>query len=167
MLAGVIGMIVAVCNLCARFYIEVGRLLRSKEGYQGYAEEIADMVGLFDAKLREARPSALAATLGSPLPVAGVVCCHITKRLHLNLKLASFTMHGNILPQHAPEADLQTNVTPWAHDLNSCGAASAEYARVLTVLAIVASHMALPGSIDLEVMHACSVVAGTWYSSNS
>ena len=63
------------------------------------------MVGLFDAKLREALPSALAATLGSPLLVAAVARRKTTKRLHVNPTLASFTMHGNILPQHAPETE--------------------------------------------------------------
>ena len=105
-----------------------------------------------DAKVREALPAALAATLGNPLLVVAVVRSKSTKRLDLNPTLAPFTVDGHLLPQQAPEAEVQITATLWAHDLNGSGAAVAVHARVRTVLSIVATHVALPGPNDLEVM---------------
>ena len=132
----------------------LGRILLCKEGYQGTAEYIAATVGLVDAKVREALPAALAATLGNPLPVAAVLRGKTSKPVGLNPTLAEFTVDGSLVPKQVPEEEAQSSVTLWAHDLNGSGAAAAVHARVLVVLSIAASHVALPGSTDLEATQA-------------
>ena len=58
------------------------------------------------------------------------------------------------MPNVVPEEAAQSCVTLRAHDLNGSGTAVAVHARVLMVLSIAASHVALPGSTDLEATQA-------------
>ena len=139
--------------------IEFGRILLCKEGYQGTAEEIAATAGVFDARLREALPAALAAKLGHPLPVAAVPRGKSSKRVELNPTLAEFTVDGNLVPKQIVEEEVESSVIAWSHDLNGCGAAAAVHSRVLMALSILASEVALPGGSDLETTQANKITS--------
>ena len=125
-----------------------------KEGYQGTAEYIAATAGVFDDKLREALPAALAANPGHPLPVVAVPRGKSSKRVELNPTLAEFTVDGNLVPNQILEEEVQSSVIVRAHDLNGSGAAAAVHARVRMALQIAASHVVLPGSTNLETTQA-------------
>ena len=89
---------------------------------------------MFDAKLREALPAALAARLCEPLLVAVVPRESKTTQNEMNSTLAEFAADGQLVPARAQDVAVESARIPWAFDLNGSGRAAAAHGRVLMAL---------------------------------
>jgi hypothetical protein len=136
------------------FDIELGRILLAKEGYSGTIEEVHEVAGKFDARVRL---NCLADVLKKLPEVLPLICAGGKKAVvaeALNPTVITFDAEGLATSSHRAHAcDVPTMITVnWEHIVDQKEAkALANKCRVLLSLSLAAGHAPLPTMEMLKV----------------